>query len=510
MGSIDIILIVITVLVVGIVLRFQFKVFKDTKNKILQLENFFPIESNMEIIKSSITKDILSSKVKLYSFLKNPIPRQYSDQIVTNHINDDDTIVIEEKEEYLDVDLIKIKNARGCEHFMEIVDETNAYLCKNVGTSADFPIIQDICERKIETLEAQISNTINVPLYYGLAGTFIGIIIGLLGIVINAKGLFDGEDTTSLYPLLIGVIIAMFASFVGLFLMIRNSSVNYKKALVNCDKNKNGYYDFIRRELMPVLSNSMASSLNSLKSVLGEFIGKFGHNLDAYANSAELLNDNIEKQHLLLVEINKMDQTKVATQIATTFNTLKDASDSLGIFRTYQNELNNTIQSVDGSVQKIDSIINSFSDFARSLNVVVENQSVAKDLQVQFRTAIEQHFPTGSDARELWRKQFDELIADASKVSEELNSQLKTSTEYIRSFVEDNKSAFDSLSKQNEVLDKLVQYANIQANCYKDLKSEIQDLKKAQLETQSNSTKLNEDLMVAVKEMILAIRTLKN
>ena len=129
---------------------------------------------------------------------------------------------------------------------------------------------------------------------------------------------------------------------------------------------------------------------------------------------------------------------------------------------------------------------------------------------MQFRTAIEQHFPTGSDARELWRKQFDELIADASKVSEELNSQLKTSTEYIRSFVEDNKSAFDSLSKQNEVLDKLVQYANIQANCYKDLKSEIQDLKKAQLETQSNSTKLNEDLMVAVKEMILAIRTLKN
>ena len=59
---------------------------------------------------------------------------------------------------------------------------------------------------------------------------------------------------------------------------------------------------------MPTLSNSMASSLNSLKGVLGEFIGKFGHNLDAYANSAELLNDNIEKQHLLLVEINNMKQ----------------------------------------------------------------------------------------------------------------------------------------------------------------------------------------------------------
>lgn len=344
----------------------------------------------------------------------------------------------------------------------------------------------------------------------GLAGTFIGIITGLAGIAFNVEQLFNAGNMSPLRNLLIGVVIAMIASFVGLGLMIWNSAINYKKALAECDKHKNGYYDFIRRELMPVLSNSMASSLNSLRGVLGEFIGKFGHNLNAYANSAELLNDNIEKQHLLLLEINKMDQTQMAKQIAQTFNTLKESSEALDVFHGYQHDLNDTIQSVNTAVTKIDDIIASFNGFISALNVVVENQGAAGELQAQFRTAIEQNFPKGSEAREIWRKQFDELSEDAAKVSNELNKQLKAATEYIHSFVQENQEAFKSMGQLKEVLQSLVEYANVQATCYKDLKDEISNLKKAQLESQSNAAKLNSDLLTAVREMISAIKTIKN
>ena len=254
----------------------------------------------------------------------------------------------------------------------------------------------------------------------------------------------------------------------------------------------------------------MASSLNSLKSVLGEFIGKFGHNLDAYANSAELLNDNIEKQHLLLVEINRMDQTKVATQIAETFKTLKDSSETLTAFRGYQDSLNKTIEEVNTAVSRIDTIVDTFEDFAKSLKVVVENQETAGKLQAQFKSAIETHFPTGSEAREAWRKQFDELTTDASTVSEELNTQLRASTDYIRSFVQDNQNAFNSLTNFKDTLNSLVEYANVQATCYKDLKEEIVNLKKAQVMAHSDSAKLNADLLTAVKEMINAIKSMKN
>lgn len=517
MGLLEFVLIIVATIIVGIVICYQIKFFKETKKKIAQLAGFFPNEFSFQLVQSSITKDILESKNKLEDFIKNP-PKRHVPEPSTIHSDEEDEEFDEtdstssqpEPIEYADVDLIRVKNDTGSPAFKEVVFETNAYLCKNVGTSADFSIIQDICERKIEALEAQISNTVNTPLYLGLAGTFIGIIIGLAGIALNVDALFNEGQMAPLRNLLIGVVLAMIASSVGLYYMIKNSSINYKKALIECDKNKNGYYDFIRRELMPVLSNSMASSLNSLKSVLGEFIGKFGHNLDAYANSAELLNDNIKKQHLLLIEINRMNQTEVATQIAETFKTLKESSESLKAFRDYQNSLNTTIEEVNTAVSRIDTIVDTFEDFANSLKTVVENQETAGKLQAQFKSAIETHFPTGSEAREMWRKQFDELTTDASTVSTELNTQLRASTDYIRSFIHDNQEAFNSLAKLKDVLNSLVQYANIQATCYEDLKEEIKELKQSQIKAQSDNAKLNGDLLTAVREMINAIKSMKN
>ena len=512
MGILEIILIVIAIVVVAVVLMKQFKAYNETKEKIQQLADFFPNENNLEILQSSVTNHILSSKARLKSFLENPPARHIPEPPVFLHTDDDmeETIeVSQDKEEYYDVDLVRVKNGHASEPFLEVVEETNAYLCKNVGTSADFSLLQDICERKIETLESQVSNTINSPLYLGLAGTFVGIIIGLVGIACNIDALFNSGDMSPLRNLLIGVGLAMFASLVGLGLMITNTSTNYKKALVGCDQNKNGYYDFLRRELMPVLSNSMASSLNSLKGVLGEFIGKFGHNLDAYANSAELLNDNIEKQHLLLVELNKMDQPKLALQIAETFKTLKDSSDSLGIFKKYQDELNMTIHQITGVVGSISGIISSFEDFGNSLRVVVSNQAVAAELQKEFKEAIEKHFPTGSEAREMWRKEFDDLSSDATEISTELNNQLKASTEYIQTFVQTNRSSFESLENLKDVTDTLVKYSEIQAKCYTDLKQEIEELKKEQIKAKSDYSKLNADLLTAVKEMISAVKTIK-
>lgn len=510
MSSIELILLGITVLfIIWIIIR-QIKAYRETRELISQLGSFFPKEESLTVIHTVISKFALSSPLTLRKFVENPSKRQAPTSSASDNADKDgsDEQDATSNAEYTNVELIGV-NGKSSKLFKDVLIDTNSYLCKNVGTSADYTLLQDICERKIDSLETQISNNINTPLYLGLAGTFVGIIFGLGGLICNISDLFASRDMSPLRNLMIGVIVAMSASLIGLGLMIYNSSVNYKKALAICNQDKNKYYDFVRRELMPVLSTSMASSLNSLKGVLGEFIGKFGHNLDAYNNSAEMLNDNIEKQHLLLVEINKMDQAKMATQIAETFSQLKDASSSLNVFQSYQRDLTETLKGVDASVSKIDAIINSFDNFAKALNVVVENQGSAVELQNQFRVAIEKNFPTDSDVREMWRKEFDALSSDAQTVSKELNEQLKASTEYIQSFVQDNQATFESLSKIDEVLKTLVDYSKVQADCYKDLKQEILGLKQAQLKSQADYTKLNGDLLTAVKEMIGAIKTIK-
>ena len=503
----DLWLIIVAAIIVLFVLFFQCKSFNETRKKIRELATFFPAFNKLRITKSSITPSILNSKAELEKFISNPPKRQSdSDNFDDYPDNENESFIMS----YSDVDLVKVEDSFS-KPFKEVVDETNAYLCKNVGTSAEFEILEDICERKIDAIETQIQNTLNIPLYLGLAGTFIGIIVGLGGIVFNIDSLFSsGLSIGPIQNLLLGVVIAMFASLIGLCLMTWNSAIEYKKALNTCYRDKNAYLDFIRRELMPNLSNSMAASLNSLKGVLGEFIGKFGRNLSDYANSAELLNDNIEKQHLLLVEINKMNQTKMAATIAKTFSDISEASESFNVFKNYQQELNATVCNLETAMSKIDGIITSFDGFTNALNIVVENQGTASELQTQFKAAIEQHFPTGSEAREQWRQQFDELTTDATEVSNELNKQLQASTEYIRAFVDNNKNSFESLSNLKEMVNLLIQYSNVQAECYKDLKKTIETLNENQIKGKIEQAKLNADLLTAVKEMITAVKSIRN
>lgn len=239
MGLLEFVLIILAIFIVAVVLIYQIRSFNETKEKISQLAFFFPNETFFELVQSSITKEILQSKTRLEEFINNP-PKRHVSEPPSIHTDEEDNkdfdneiemVCQVEPIEYADVDLIKVKNNSGSVAFQEVIKETNAYLCKNVGTSAEFSIIQDICERKIESLETQISNTVNVPLYLGLAGTFIGIITGLAGIAFNVEDLFNAGEMSPLRNLLVGVVIAMIASFVGLYLMIRNSSVIIKRLL---------------------------------------------------------------------------------------------------------------------------------------------------------------------------------------------------------------------------------------------------------------------------------------
>ena len=312
----------------------------------------------------------------------------------------------------------------------------------------------------------------------GLAGTFVGIITGLIGV--DFKEMFDSSTTelTGLQHLLYGVVVAMSASFLGLGFTVFNSAVSYKEAVTKSNEGKGEYMDFLRRELMPLLSNSMASSLNSLRGVLGNFVDKFGKNLNVYADSAELLNDNLEKQHLVLAELNNLSLTKTANKIAETFMTLKEASDSLNVFHSYQQQLNSTIINVTGMVNQMQTLLSKFDEFSVGLSLLVKNQNKSNELQRMFQEAITTHFPTGSDAREVWRKEFDLFISEGKQVSESLSAQLIASTEHIKNFVDNNNEFFNTFDKMKEVLSTMVQYTQVQAECYRDLKNEISDLRK--------------------------------
>ncbi len=489
---------IVALVVVAIVIILQITSFVKTRLKIGELKNLFEHVEDLFLKETSLTPSVLRSKSSLQKFLAN-IPNRH----VKTEDDEDDRI------DYTDLSLLALSGGKHADgRFGVIVNRTNEYLCKNTGTSADLGILEDICDNQKNALEDEIHNSLNVPLYLGLAGTFIGIITGLWGI--DFKQMFGaGGELTGLQHLLYGVVVAMSASFLGLGFTVFNSAVTYKDAVSKSNEGKEEYMDFLRRELMPLLSNSMASSLNSLRGVLGHFVDKFGRNLDAYADSAELLNDNLEKQHLVLQEINKLSLTRTANKIAETFLQLKDSSDSLAVFQTYQQQLNSTIANVSGMVNQIQTLLGKFDEFTAGLSVVVSNQNKTTELQREFQEAITTHFPTGSEARDAWRKEFDMFISEGKQVSESLSTQLTASTEHIQNFVNNNKEFFDTFEKMKAVLAEMVQYTQVQADCYKDLKGEILNLRKDYKDAQQESIELHKATLKAVDAMTKAIKDIQ-
>ena len=476
---------------IALLVLLQIYVFANVWRMIRAYKSYFPKSfKEIEIKKFGISKSILNNNALFANFIDN--------------IGVDSAIVIEDDSDIQQVELLVAPDSVKQYHkdFYDVIKSTNAYLCKNKGASADFNILQDICDRHLQKLDNEISNLINVPLYIGLAGTFLGIIIGLWGIDFAATPTGSGTiiSTSSISQLLNGVISAMVASLIGLAFTVWNTALNYKPAAYQNDTDKNNYYDFLQRELLPVLNVGVAGSLTSFKSVLNHFIQRFGDNMGDYKDTAHLLNDNLQKQQAVLVEINKLSIAKTAITIAEVFNGLKESSEHLNTFKQYQKSLNENIVKAGDVVHNLNTTIEQFKDFNANLKAISNNTLTTIELQKQFKDSLEMHFPVISDHRIVWRKQVEELNQDIKEVYGKLNEYFKTSTSQIQSFIGSNNNFFTGIDDIQNSIKLFVENSAIQKNEFEVLKTEMIGMRNDFKEAQSQSIETNKALIEAIKD----------
>src|SRR5690606_27085434 len=164
--------------------------------------------------------------------------------------------------------------------FKDILNAINNYLLRNKGAISDFNLIKDIVDRNIDNEEDTISSNLPIPLYLGLIGTMLGIIIGLISMPILSDSVGQETDSTmaGVDALLAGVKIAMIASVVGLIFTTINSFMFYS-VRQKTEKRKNNFYTFIQTQLLPILSRNTASSLQTLQANLLKFNEGFTANM---------------------------------------------------------------------------------------------------------------------------------------------------------------------------------------------------------------------------------------
>lgn len=164
----------------------------------------------------SIFKDIRFSTSKAY------IPLSKINSGTEINCDDGSYKVLQENisEETVEITYISTNTLIDHPVLSQIIKSLNTYLVKNKGAVSDFMLVKDIVERNCDARQEEINVQIPMPLYLGLMGTVIGIIVGIgsiaLGTGVN-KGFsaFINNPSESIGLLMGGVAIAMFASFLA-------------------------------------------------------------------------------------------------------------------------------------------------------------------------------------------------------------------------------------------------------------------------------------------------------
>lgn len=154
----------------------------------------------------------------------------------------------------------------------KIISEINHYVIKTKGTT-DFAVIQNKVERNLSMRYDQTMAKLSFPTNIGLMGTFLGVFLGILMFVIGFSGSEELRDA-SISNLLIGVLISMSTSFIGLFLTTVNSG-RVGDAQKEVEEDKNEFYDFIQTELMPSLDVSLVVAISKLHETVDKFEPSF-------------------------------------------------------------------------------------------------------------------------------------------------------------------------------------------------------------------------------------------
>lgn len=149
-----------------------------------------------------------------------------------------------------------------------LIAEINHYVKKTKGTT-DFSVIQNKVERKLSMRYDQSVAKLAFPTYLGLMGTFAGVFFGILMFILGFDGAGNITDD-SIENLLVGVLVSMSTSLIGLLLTTINNAYA-GESRKNIEEDKNDFYDYVQTELMPSLDVSMVLAITRLHETVDRF-----------------------------------------------------------------------------------------------------------------------------------------------------------------------------------------------------------------------------------------------
>ena len=443
---------ILVLLVIAAIVAAQIYIYVNTKRKISVFKTIFP--------------DSISS----YSIVRK--------EIQTNAPSAEHEPDIAEDIEAVSVSQIDINTENPT--LIEINNALNMYLQKNKGAASDFYLMKDVVERYCDAEEEEISIQQPIPLYLGLMGTMIGIIVGI-GFIAVSGGLSSESLMDNITSLMTCVAIAMTASLVGICCTTQISWLS-KNATSKVEANKNRFYSWLQTELLPVLSGNAINALYLLQQNLLSFNQTFKSNIDGLDSALSKVEDSSREQIELITLIKDIDIKRVAQANVSVLKELKECTGEIAVFNKYLhsvsgyltavNELN---ENLNEHLNRTAAIENMGAFFEREITQVSAreqyiNEVVAKvddTLRKTFEIITESTQEGITQLRNNSIAEFDALLKHYAEQKDEYAKMLQEQCNY--SDPADFMKVIHNLSEIKDVMGQLAESAKTQTSMLEQL-----------------------------------------
>lgn len=447
----------IETILVCIIVSIQLGVFSRTFFKIRLFKGIIPNINSLYVTKVIVPVSELES-LSPTEFLKtidrykedqsSPEEAEYISQNENLDIFNNSKPIIEQNDK-TEVNIIEIDD-KANKVFENILFSVNNYLVRNRGASSDFNLIKDIVERNTDAVEEDINLSVGTPLYLGLMGTMMGIVVALfnmpnLGVEVGTEQAGKTLDQ-GIAMLIGGVKIAMIASFVGLMLTIINSSWVFKGSRSYSEARKNEFYTFIQVELLPIINQGLAATLDSLQRNLLQFNKEFSSNLKGLKGVFDSNRSAIREQKELLDTI---DKAKVSEMTKYNVAVLKQLDLSVGKFEKFNVLLSNTTQFVENShliVTKSNELLARTDDF----KTIANNLDIKLNQSQQLLTFLYEHFNKLEEHKEFTSNAVADVGHSMSEIFKELKEHIQNSSEAVKQFTIDETEALKNALSESK------------------------------------------------------------
>ena len=439
---------IIGVIITGIVI-WQFSIFLSNRDKLALFKNIFPDNQyNFELVQNDAKNLVLGIKTKHKNFI-------------------------------LDV----------------IIDSLNKYLINNKSAVSDFHLMKDIVDRNCDAKEEEIHAQIPVPLYLGLVGTMLGILIGV-GFLVLGGGLNDllnsskGSGSKGVEVLLGGVALAMISSIFGILLTTSGSNIT-KNAKTEVEKNKNTFLSWIQAELLPNISNNTSAALVRMTHNLSNFNDTFAQNTQDLRKTLSNVNDSYQKQADLMKAINQLKIKDIATANIEVYDKLKNSTNEIGVFAEYLQNAYEYLSNIKVLNRKLDDyekrtqvIENAGKFFAKNEKWLAENFDIAN---LEVKAALERFKDSTGESLTKLQESLNGQILNFDSVmqrqQEKLQEALKITTDIVsESFIKTQETFEKAILDQQQALQSKLQETSKLVEELKNLthiKEGIKDFKDA-------------------------------